>query len=44
MLLALISQENFSNPAKIQALEINGLQRKIQLESREKPPLSDIAD
>jgi hypothetical protein len=44
MLLPLISQKNFSNQAKIETIENNDLQKKIQLQSREKPPLSDIAD
>jgi hypothetical protein len=44
MLLVLISQKNFSNQANIETIEINDLQKKIQLQFREKPPLSDIAD
>jgi hypothetical protein len=38
MLLALISRKNFSNPAKIETIKINDLQKKIQLESQESRP------
>src|SRR5215813_2596531 len=34
MLSPLIFQANFSNQTKIRALEINGLQRKVQLRTR----------
>jgi hypothetical protein len=41
MLFALISRENLSNRTKIRALEINGLQSKIQL--REPDSFADLA-